>query len=224
MTKKILQRLPAVLLAVLLLTTTAYGAEAAVTVRCTEEIAAGESFAVGLAYESPGLSLDTASVEVSYDEKVLEFRSCSGGEGFAENGLVRIRLHEEEGADSLVCKIRFRGLTEGESFITVTTSSLKAADGTEVTAQTRSVKVKVTEAMAEPEYDGGEPEPEAGVQDDETTAEPEGNTDAQRETYSLQTFLDGLSAVEFLLYCICMTLILLLLVLLAAKGGKRKGK
>ena len=87
-------------------TTTAYGAEASVTLKSVEQIQEGDSFAAGLVYE--GEDLVSATVEVTYDEEILEYRSCSGGEGFAEGGLVRISLYDEEGTDALTCKIRFR--------------------------------------------------------------------------------------------------------------------
>ena len=136
--------------------------------------------------------------------------------------MVRISLYEQDGADSFVCKIRFRGLAEGESFITVTTASLKTAENEDVTAQTRSVKVKVVPAEEKPAQEESAEEQPAEPETAEGDGAEEQDGDAMES--SLQNFLKGLSAVEFLVYCLCLTVILLLLVLLGAERGKRKGK
>lgn len=197
-------------------TTTAYGAEASVTLKSVEQIQEGDSFAAGLVYE--GEDLVSATVEVTYDEEILEYRSCSGGEGFAEGGLVRISLYDGEGTDTLTCKIRFRGIAEGESFVTVTTAALRDSEDHEIIAETQSVKVTVTEAK-EPEINR---DPGEIVAEDMESDHPSGKQDVQKETITLQQFMEGLSEYEFLGFCICLSVIVLLLVLLAAQRGKRK--
>ena len=217
MKKKILYLLSAVLLAAGMLTTTAYGAEAAVTLKSVESIAAEESFSVGADFYSPSVLLRSATLEVSYDDEILQFRNCSGGEGFAEDGVVRISLYDVEGTGNFVCKIRFRALSPGDSFITVTTADLKDINGEDVTAETRAVKVTVTEKVNSSE-DAEQKEAGPENRDDSASGSEEEN---RKEAVSLELFFHGLSDLEFLGFCICLTVIILLLVLLAAERRKR---
>lgn len=239
MKKRFLCMLTALMMLMCMLMTTAYGAEAAVAFSCDEMIGAGQSFSAALEYR--GATFGTASVEVAFDPEILEFRSCSGGEGFeAEEGLVRISLNGGEGREYLSCKIRFRGLSEGESFITVTAGSLYALDGTELVAETRSVKVKVLSEEEVMEAGGSDAESSEMISSDgaeEAAPAPEGGllglwswlkagvedgSFAEAAEDSLHSFMDGLSITEFLVLCLCVTVILLLLVLLAAEKGKGK--
>lgn len=241
MKKRILRvcLLAALLLALGPFGTTAYAEDISATLLCEEEAEAGSSFSAALEYR--GDSLGSASIEVNYDPQILEFRSCSGGEGFAaEDGLVRIQLSAEGDRAYLSCKIRFHALAEGESFITVTASSLTNEAGEKLVAETRSVKVTVVPDAVE--ASGGdavqEPEtPDASVESSSDREVPDGGllglyawvkegiesgSFAAEAEESLRGFMEGLSVMEFLVLSLCVCLILLLLVLLAAE--KRKGK
>ncbi len=239
MKKRFLCMAAALMLMMAMLTTTAYGAEAAVAFSCDEVIGAGQSFSAALEYG--GAAFGTAAVEVTYDPAVLEFRSCSGGEGFeAEDGLAKISLSGGDGREYLSCKIRFHAVSEGESFITVAASSLYALDGTELVAETRSVKVKVLSEEEVMEFaDDSESIEDSSVNpedsEDEDGSSPESGllglwawvkggvedgSFAASAGESLQHFMEGLSITEFLVLCLCVTVILLLLVLLAAEKGK----
>lgn len=240
MKKRFLSMLASVLILTALIPTTAYGAEAAVAFSCDEIIGAGQSFSAALEYG--GATFGTAVLEVSYDPAILKFRSCSGGEGFApEAGLAKITLSGGDGREYLSCKIRFHALSEGESFITVTASSISDLEGTALVAETRSVKVQVLSEEAMMEVGGndvtGEEEPssdsEAGL--DETSAQgglmgfwawlKAGISDgsiAKSAVDGINNFMEGLSSTEFLVLSLCVTTILMLLILLAAEKGKGK--
>ena len=240
MKKRFLCMAAVLMLLMTMLTTTAYGAEAAVAFSCDEVIGAGQSFSAALEYG--GATFGTAAVEVTYDPDVLEFRSCSGGEGFeAEEGLAKISLNGGDGREYLSCKIRFHAVSEGESFITVTASSLYALDGTELVAETRSVKVKVLseeeimESADDSESIDDSPVDSEGAEKEDSSAEGgllglwawvkagiEDGSFAESAAESLNHFMEGLSITEFLVLCLCVTVILLLLVLLAAEKGKGK--
>ncbi len=221
----------AVMLLAGLLCTTAYGAEAAVILDCPEQAAPETSFSASLVYE--GATFGTASVDVSYDPDILEFRSCSGGEGFAEDGTAKVSLSGADGKVYLSCKLRFKALAEGETFITVTTSSLQDVDGNELVAETRSVKVLITPDAAD-ESDssmGGTDASDDGETGTDVSGEDGAEAAEEDEIYILRIakkaafrVLDGfaelfcqLSITEFLLFSMCVTVILLLLVLLAAE-------
>lgn len=205
-----------------LLTVTAYGAEAAVVLDCPEQVVPESSFSAALTYE--GAAFGSASVEVSYDPELLEFRSCSGGEGFAEDGIVRITLTGTEGKVYLSCKIRFKALAEGDSFITATTSAIQDAEGNELAAETRSVKVCITEAAAEL-YDktagnavsGENADTEENVEEEDIYILRAVKDAALRVTDGFAALLNQLSVTEFILFSMCLTLILLLLILLAVE-------
>lgn len=167
------------------------------------EVPAEETFSVVLTYE--GENLREIISEITYDADLLEFRSCSGGEAFEkEAGRLQIQMTAEEEEESpTVCtaKLRFRGITQGEGFVTAEASRITADDGSELTAQTRSVKIIVTEEVEE--------QPKSSVSDVDN--ESGQNTDL------IQEFFHGLSVTEFEIYCLCLTVILLLLILLAAE-------
>ena len=241
MKKRFLCMAAALMLLLAMPTTTAYGAEAAVAFSCDEVIGAGQSFSAALEYG--GATFGTAAVEVTYDPAVLEFRSCSGGEGFeAEEGLAKISLTGGDGREYLSCKIRFHAVSEGESFITVTASSLYALDGAELVAETRSAKVKVLseeeimESADDSESIDDSSVDSEGVEKEETSSAEGGllglwawvkagiedGSFAESAAESLNRFMEGLSITEFLVLCLCVTVILLLLVLLAAEKGKGK--
>ena len=228
--------LAVVLLASGIFCTTAYGDEISVTLICEEQVASGSSFSAALEYG--GASFGAADVEISYDPDVLEFRSCSGGEGFAaEEGLACIRLSGGDGKNYLSCKIRFRALREGESFITVTTADLVSPDGSSLAAETRSVKVTVTAEAAEAAGSDVKAEPSAPENDKNEEVMPEGGllgfcawvkagiedgSFARQAEDGVKYFMEGLSAMEFLVLSLCVSLILLLLILLAAEKRRRK--
>lgn len=167
------------------------------------EVSAEETFSVVLTYE--GENLREIISEITYDADLLEFRSCSGGEAFEkEAGHLQIQMTAEEEDEIpavFTAKIRFRGLTQGEGFVTAAASRITADDGSELTAQTRSVKIVVTEEVEE--------QPKSSVSDVDN--ESGQNTDL------IQEFFHGLSVTEFEIYCLCLTVILLLLILLAAE-------
>lgn len=171
------------------------------------EVTAEETFSVVLTYE--GENLREIISEIEYDDSMLEFRSCSGGEAFRKKaGILQIQMTAEEADESttvFTAKLRFRGITPGEGFVTAAASRITAEDGSELTAQTRSVKVIVTEPIAESSerYESTE------------TAEGKESTDPAGE------FLQGISVTEFEIYCLCLTVILLLLILLAAERRKK---
>jgi len=205
-------------------TTTAYGAEASVTLKSVEQIQEGDSFAAGLVYE--GEDLVSATVEVTYDEEILEYRSCSGGEGFAEDGIVRISLYDVEGTDTFTCKIRFQGIAEGESFVTVTTAALRDVDGADVTAETRSVKVTVTEDLP-PAADSVDDKTADDPVNEPAGVKPEAESSLKDRILSkaaeyadrIRAWLGGLSQEEFLLVCMGVTAAVLAAV---AAAGTRK--
>ncbi len=220
----------AIMLAAGMFTAIAYGAEAAVSLEGPEQAAPDSSFTVALHYD--GDTFTAASAEVTYDPEILEFRSCSGGEGFAEDGLAKITLSGGDGKVYLSCKLRFKALKEGESFITVTTSSLQNAEEEELVAETRSIKVLVTEAAAA-EDDTSEshtPGEDADADESGTAGDEEEKEEiyiltvakkaAERVFSGFSDLFAQLSTAEFLLFSMCVTVILLLLVLLAA--GKRR--
>lgn len=229
--KKQLRRLrflAVVLLLVSLFFTTAYGSEAEVSFACEETVAAGTSFSAALEYQ--GATFGTAICEVTYDADILKFSSCSGGEGFiAEEGMARIQFDGGDGRAYLSGKIRFRALAEGESFITVTTTGLQAADGTELVAETRSVKVTVVpepQQVVSPEDTAGSGNGQQPVASPETvlvaapeaapeTVPEDGNASAiTRAVIHGRELLRGLSETEFLLLALCTSVALLLIILL----------
>ncbi|MGN0715559.1 MAG: hypothetical protein ACI4LN_07025 [Anaerovoracaceae bacterium] len=171
------------------------------------EVPAEETFSVVLTYE--GENLREIISEISYDADLLEFRSCSGGEAFEkEKGILQIQMTAEEEDESpavFTAKLRFCGLTQGEGFVTAAASRITADDGSELTAQTRSVKIIVTEKVEE--------QPKTSVSDVDN--ESGQNTDL------IQEFLHGLSVTEFEIYCLCLTVILLLLILLVGERRNR---
>jgi len=218
----------AIILAAGIFTAIAYGAEAAVSLEGPEQAAPDSSFTVALHYD--GDTFLSASAEVVYDPEILEFRSCSGGEGFAEEGLARINLSGGDGKVYLSCKLRFKALKEGESFITVTTSSLQNEEEAELIVETRSIKVLVTEAAEDEAAEADTPDEDWDEEESGSTGSEEGKDEiyllnaAKKAAFRV---LDGfseliaqLSVTEFLLFSMCITVILLLLVLLAA--GKRR--
>lgn len=225
--KRRLLFLTATLLLISLFSATAYGAEAAVFLECPEQAAPDTSFSAALLYE--GDTFLSASVDVDYDPEILEFRSCSGGEGFAEDGKVRITLDGGSGKVYLSCKIRFKALKEGESFITVTTSRLLNTAEEELIAETCSAKVVITQDAAE-----GTEEADSEADADSTGSHEEEETG--EEIYILRVMKEGLkrtadgfrqlicqfTVTEFLFFGLCVTMILLLAVLLAAEKGKGK--
>ena len=242
MTRKLLHLFAAVLLLSLVVTATAYGTEASVFLECIEETAKGTSFSAALEYR--GATFSGAVIEVTYDPEVLEFRSCSGGEGYSlEAGLAKIQLDGGDGREYLSCKIRFHGAAAGESFITVTASDMVNTDGQKLVAETRSVKVKV---LSEEEMLQRAEELEAETQDSADKTEQEdvsadhsadggllGLLYQVKEGFSdgtylnavadgYQNFMAGLSTMEFLVLSLCISIILLLLVLLAAR--RKRGK
>ena len=236
--------LAALLLAFGTFSTTAYGEEISVSLLCDEQVAAESSFSASLEYA--GASFGSATTEVTYDPQVLEFRSCSGGDGFeAEEGLARISLSGGDGKAYLSCKIRFRALSEGESFITVTTADLTAADGTQLVAETRSVKVTVSAEVLEVSGENVMQEESGDAEGDSEGSSEENSEEVQHEggllgffdwakagiedgsfaaqaADGLHQFMEDLSIMEFLVLSLCVSLILLLMILLAAE--KRKGK
>ena len=112
------------------------------------EVPAEETFSVVLTYE--GENLREIISEITYDADLLEFRSCSGGEAFEkEAGILQLQMTAEEDNEAVcTAKLRFRGITPGEGFVTAAASRITAEDGRELTAQTRSVKIIVTEEAA----------------------------------------------------------------------------
>lgn len=234
-------------LVVCLAFSTAYAkkADVSVMVESPAEAELGTSFSAALMYE--GAEFGTASVEISYDDKLLEYRSCSGGQAFADDGVVRISLDGGDGKVYLSCKVRFKAIGEGESFLTVTTASLADSEGKALSAQTESVKIDVVEAAATASSDG------AGGTDESADADGAVSTDGTEgaggsddagllsgilskiskieNVYAVQVVkeaslrvVDGFaemfrqfSVTEFLLFSMCMTVILLLLILLAAE-------
>ena len=165
------------------------------------EVPAEETFSVVLTYE--GENLREIISEITYDADLLEFRSCSGGEAFEkEAGILQLQMTADEDNEAVcTAKLRFRGITPGEGFVTAAASRITADDGSELTAQTRSVKIVVTEEVEE--------QPKSSVSDVDN--ESGQNTDL------IQEFFHGLSVTEFEIYCLCLTVILLLLILLAAE-------
>ncbi|MGN1414296.1 MAG: hypothetical protein ACI4WY_08645 [Anaerovoracaceae bacterium] len=164
------------------------------------EVPVEETFSVVLTYE--GENLREIIAEIEYDDSLLDFRSCSGGEAFRKKvGMLQIQMTAEE-ENQAVCtaKLRFRGRTPGEGFVTAAASRITADDGSELTAQTRSVKIIVTEEEKE--------------QSDSAVADV--HIEAVQNTDPLQEFFLGLSVTEFEVFCLCLTVILLLLILLAA--------
>ena len=242
MKRKLLHLIAALLLLSLVVTATAYGTEASVFLECIEETAVETSFSAALEYR--GATFRSATIEVTYDPDVLEFRSCSGGEGYSpEAGTARIQLDGGDGREYLSCKIRFHGAAAGESFITVTASDIVNTDGEELVAETRSVKVKVLseEEMLlkaeelEAESDGAEGAAELENVSADNSAEggllglfnqvKAGVSDGRYLKAAIdgyQNFMAGLSTVEFLVLSLCISIILLLLVLMAA--GRKRGK
>lgn len=214
-----LRNLPAVIFTLCLMTLmlfadAAYAAgEVSAILEGGGEVPAKETFSVVLTYE--GENLREIISEISYDADLLEFRSCSGGEAFEkEAGLLQIQMTAEEEDESptvFTSKLRFRGLSTGEGFVTATASRITADDGSELTAQTRSVKILVTEEAAAQE----ENEKHAG------NNEAEGVTEPGESANPVQEFLHGLSVTEFEIYCLCLTVILLLLILLDAERRKK---
>lgn len=175
------------------------------------EAPAEETFSVVLTYE--GEKLREIISEITYDADLLEFRSCSGGEAFEkEAGILQLQMTAEEDNEAVcTAKLRFRGITPGEGFVTAAASRITAEDGRELTAQTRSVKIIVTEEAAAKE-------------ENEKTADnnaAESVTEPGERANPVQEFLRGLSVTEFEVFCLCLTVILLLLILLAAERGKR---
>lgn len=177
------------------------------------EVPAEETFSVVLTYE--GENLREIISEITYDADLLEFRSCSGGEAFEkEAGILQLQMtadEEDESTTVFTAKLRFRGITPGEGFVTAAASRITAEDGRELTAQTRSVKIIVTEEAAAQE-------------ENEKTADnnaAESVTEPGERANPVQEFLRGLSVTEFEVFCLCLTVILLLLILLAAERGKR---
>lgn len=217
--------LAAVVLLTGLFVTSAYGAEADVLLDCPEQVAPGSSFSAALFYE--GDTFTTANVEVTYDPEILEFRSCNGGEGFAEDGVAKITLSGADGKVYLSCKLRFKALKEGESFLTVSTVSLQNVNEEELIAETRSVKVLVTPEAAESAADSAEDEGDSGEEKTDAS-DNEGEeeeiyilrvlkTAADRVYTGLMDLVTQFSVTEFLLFSMCITVILLLLVLLAVE-------
>lgn len=245
--KKWFRRVFMTFLVVCLAFSTAYAkkADVSVMVESPAEAELGTSFSAALMYE--GAEFGTASVEISYDDKLLEYRSCSGGQAFADDGVVRISLDGGDGKVYLSCKVRFKAIGEGESFLTVTTASLADSEGKALRAQTESVKIDVVEAAAAASTDG------AGGTDESADADGVVSTDGAdgaggsddagllsgilskiskiENVYAVQVVkeaslrvVDGFaemfrqfSVTEFLLFSMCMTVILLLLILLAAE-------
>lgn len=152
--KKWFRRVFMTFLVVCLAFSTAYAkkTDVSVMVESPAEAELGTSFSAALMYE--GAEFGTASVEISYDDKLLEYRSCSGGQAFADDGVVRISLDGGDGKVYLSCKVRFKAIGEGESFLTVTTASLADSEGKALSAQTESVKIDVVEAAANASSDG----------------------------------------------------------------------
>ena len=171
------------------------------------EVPAEETFSVVLTYE--GENLREIISEITYDADLLEFRSCSGGEAFEkEAGLLQIQMtaeEEEEGQTVCIAKLRFRGITQGEGFVTASASRITADDESELATQTRSVKIIVTE--------------EAKGQSDSAVADID--NESGQNTDPLQEFFHGLSVTEFEVFCLCLTVILLLMILLAAERRKK---
>lgn len=154
--KKWFRRVSTTFLVVCLAFSTAYAkkADVSVMVESPAEAELGTSFSAALMYE--GAEFGTASVEINYDDELLEYRSCSGGQAFADDGVVHISLDGGGGKVYLSCKVRFKAVGEGESFLTVTTASLTDSDGKNLSAQTDSVKVRVVEASAAADVDGSD--------------------------------------------------------------------
>ena len=223
MKRRFLFLLAAVVLLAGMFVTSAYGAEADVLLDCPEQVAPGSSFSAALLYE--GDTFTAANVEVTYDPEILEFRSCNGGEGFAEDGSAKITLNGADGKVYLSCKLRFKALKEGESFLTVSTVSLQNVNEEELIAQTRSVKVLVTAEAEESAADSAEDEGETGEErGDGSDDEGDGEeiyiltvlkTAADRVFTGFTELVTQFSVTEFLLFSLCITVILLLLVLLA---------
>lgn len=242
--KKWFRRVFTTFLVVCLAFSTAYAkkADVSVMVESPAEAELGTSFSAALMYE--GAEFGTASVEISYDDKLLEYRSCSGGQAFADDGVVRISLDGGDGKVYLSCKVRFKAIGEGESFLTVTTASIADSDGKALSAQTDSVKVCVVEASEAAGTDGADSADgldsaadaaNADGSDGETSADDAGGLasifNKSEDVYAVQVVkeaslrvVDGFaemfrqfSVTEFLLFSMCMTVILLLLILLAAE-------
>lgn len=240
--KKWFRRVFMTILVVCLAFSTAYAkkADVSVMVESPAEAELGTSFSAALMYE--GAEFGTASVEISYNDKLLEYRSCSGGQAFADDGVVHISLDGGDGKVYLSCKVRFKAIGEGESFLTVTTASLADSEGRALSAQTESVKIDVVEADADgaASTDGAEG---ADGSADVASDDADGSADAGglsgilskiskiENVYAVQVVkeaalrvVDGFaemfrqfSVTEFLLFSMCMTVILLLLILLAAE-------
>ncbi len=233
--KKWFQRVFTTFLVVCLAFSTAYAkkADVSVMVESPAEAELGTSFSAALMYE--GAEFGTASVEISFDDKLLEYRSCSGGQAFADDGVVRISLDGGDGKVYLSCKVRFKAIGEGESFLTVTTASLTDSDGNALSAQTDSVKIRVVESSVADSADGTASANGEASTDGETNADDAGGLagiiSKAEDIYAVQVVkeaslrvVDGFaemfrqfSVTEFLLFSMCMTVILLLLVLLAAE-------
>lgn len=223
----------------------AYGAEAAVTLTGGGAYGLEEPVRVTLTYS--GDQFGTAVAIVNYDDVVLEYKSCSGGEAYGGEGTVRVNLDGGTGSSQLSCKLKFAAKSVGDAFVTATTSNLCNLDMETLQAATRSVKVSVQESSTAPAADGnGENDAENTVNEKETQQNAQGDivkgtngegdeADAEygsrQETRGfLETahlrfirFLRGLDATTFLLLCMALTGSLLLIALhIAGAGGEEE--
>ena len=245
--KQLFRRLSPVLLAACLISAAGMAADVyAEGERIAAELEGGGSFPVGktfsLTLRYTGEELAEAGAEVSYDEDLLEFISCDGDEVYCdERGMIRLLLTAEEdekdgagkGADrasgdgpdgapsALSCKIRFQAIAEGEGFITATTTRLTVEDGREYSAQTRSVKVTLTEKK-----DAAGASDEAGPADTEKAADETGEA---AQAGSEKTVADKDKEAEdtvfrFELFCVMITASLLAIILLSSEIKKKRAR
>lgn len=197
--KKWFRRVFMTFLVVCLAFSTAYAkkADVSVMVESPAEAELGTSFSAALMYE--GAEFGTVSVEISYDDKLLEYRSCSGGQAFADDGVVRISLDGGDGKVYLSCKVRFKAIGEGESFLTVTTASLADSEGKALSAQTESVKIDVVEAAAAASTDGaggaGESADADGANSTDGSEGADGSTDVASDGADGSADAGGLSGI-----------------------------
>lgn len=241
--KQLFRRLSPVLLAACLISAAGMAADVyAEGERIAAELEGGGSFPVGktfsLTLRYTGEELAEAGAEVSYDEDLLEFISCDGDEVYCdERGMIRLLLTAEEdekdgagkGADrasgdgpdgapsALSCKIRFQVIAEGEGFITATTTRLTAEDGREYSAQTRSVKVTLTEKKDA----AGAPD-EAGAADTAADENGEKAHAGSEKTVADKDKEEEDTVFRFELFCVIITASLLAIILLSSEIKKKR--
>lgn len=215
MKKKIGLIAAALVLSLVVFPAAVFGASSSVSISAGNSIKVGDTVTVTVTYK--GSSLGYVNGQMTYDNSKLQY--VSGGSSTGDAGLVELKTYADDASGRLSFKVKFKAVGTGSVNLNLETLETQNLDGDQsmgTPSASKTVMVAAAEQTETTEKETASETPSSSV---ETTAAAP--TESSGEVQNQQEAGNGLS---YPLLSIIAAVLVLLIVLVAVKLGKRKTK